>query len=163
MTTFKNINGNAKTFFGTRKSDNTRIQISKPSWDCDWYWGFGYLGNRNEHYHLDSYQSEDIHLTDDKGKFHMFTQKRNINMYDALLEDYDLAPNIKKHLWTFCELVLTAYALKDTAETLGRGGSHMTSNPCASIIKNTAEVKRINEICLPAIFEQLNAIYEGTF
>lgn len=28
--------------------------LSKHSWDCDWYWGFGYVGNRNHQYHIES-------------------------------------------------------------------------------------------------------------
>ena len=144
MTT--SINGKDKIRLGTRKSDGKGIFLTKPTWDCSWYWGFGYLGNRNEHFHLSSYANG-----------------RNINMYDALTTDYDLNPKIKAKLWDFCELVKTAYVLKETAEVLGRGGSHYTKNVCASIIKNTDEVKRINEIVLPAIFEKLNNIFEGTF
>jgi len=143
---FKNVNGENRVFFGTRKSDNIRIYLSKPSWDCNWYWGFGYLGNKDEHYHLSGY-----------------ADARNINMYDALEQDYDLNPKIKEKLWDFCELVKTAYALKETAEVLGRGGSHYTKNACASVIKNPEEVTRINEVVLPSIFEQLNLIYEGNF
>jgi hypothetical protein len=143
---FTSVNGKDKIKLGTRKSDNRVIYISRPKWDCGWYWGFGYIGNRDEHYHLSSYANA-----------------RNINMYDALLEDYDLNPKIKKHLWDFCELVKTAYVLKETAEVLGRGGSHYTKNVCASVIKNSDEVTRINEVVLPAIFEQLNLIYEGNF
>ena len=160
---FKNINGKAKVFFGTRKSDNKRIYLNKPSWECDWYWGFGYLGNKDEHYHLSNYQTEQVVFTDDKGKFRVITEQRNINMYDALLKDYTLNENINANLWDFCELVKTAYALKETAEVLGRGGSHYTKNTCASVIKNPDEVKRINEVVLPAIFEQLNQIFEGKF
>ena len=143
---FKNVNGKDRVFFGTRKSDNARIYLTKPSWDCGWYWGFGYLGNKNEHYHLSGYQDG-----------------RNINMYDALKEDYKLNKNIEKHLWTFVELVKTAYALKETAEVLGRGGSHYTKNPCMGYIVNPDEVKRINEVVLPKIFEELNKIYENDF
>lgn len=136
-----NIEGNEKEFFGVRKKDGAKIYISKPSWDCGWYWGFGYLGNKNEHYHLHGYQNG-----------------RNINMYDALKQDYDLNPKIEADLWKFCELVLCAYALKETAEVLGRGGSHMSQNPCADLIKNPDEVKRINEIVLPAIFNEIQNI-----
>lgn len=139
----KNINGNEKVFFGTKK-DGERIYLSKPSWDCDWYWGFGYLGNNNCHYHLSGY-----------------ADGRNINMYDALIADYDLTKNIQDNLWEFCELVKTAYVLKETAEVLGRGGSRYTKNPCAELITNKKEVKRINEVVLPAIFNKLNDIYEG--
>lgn len=32
--------------------DNEKLYLSKPSWDCDWYWGFGYVGNKNLHTHL---------------------------------------------------------------------------------------------------------------
>lgn len=61
-------------------------------------------------------------------------------------------------MWTICELFKTAYALKETAEVLGRGGSHYTTNPCAELIKNVDEVKRINEVVLPQIFEEIYKI-----
>jgi len=136
------IKGSKKVFFGTDKQGE-RIYLSKPSWDCGWYWGFGYLGTKDMHYHLSGYQ---------KG--------RNIDIHSALLEDYKLNPMIKKNLWVFCELVLTAYSLKKTAEVLGRGGSHITTNPLACIIKNEDEVKRINEVVLPKIFNKISELIE---
>lgn len=148
-------------FFGTRKSDNRKIYISKPSWDCDWYWGFGYLGNKHEHYHLSSYAEKTHCLKLEDGKYKVFTENRNINMYDALNEDYELSKNIKNNLWIFCELVKTAYTLKETAEVLGRGGSHYTTNPVAETIKNKEEVNRINKEVLPAIFEEIRKILTG--
>jgi hypothetical protein len=134
---------NKKVFFGTNK-DNEKIYLSAPSWDCDWYWGFGYLGNKDCHYHLSGYQNKN-------------QERRNKNMYDCLTEDYALNEKIKDNLWEFCELVKTAYTLKKTAEVLGRGGSHYTTNPCKDIIINKDEAKRINEIVLPTIF---NAIHK---
>ncbi len=155
------INGKTKVFFGTRKEDNTRIYLTQPKFDCGWYWGFGYLGNSKEHYHLSGYQSKTRLFILEDGNYKHITEKRNIYMYDALLADYDLNPKIKKHLWEFCELALTAYTLKETAETLGRGGSYMTTNPCKDLIINKAEVTRINDVVLPAIFNALNDIYES--
>lgn len=137
------IKGEKRVFLGRRKSDNAAIYLYKPSWDCDWYWGFGYLGNSREHSHLDGYA---------KG--------RNINMRDALLEDYNLNPRVEKQLWVFCELVQTAYTLKKTTEVLGRGGSHYTTNPLSDLIKNTDEVKRINEVVLPEIFNAISELFE---
>jgi len=92
------INGKVKEFFGTIDG-NEKIYYSKPTWDCGWYWAFGYLGNQNCHYHLSG-----------------FADGRNINMYDALKEDYDLNPKLENQLWEFCELVQTAYTLKKAAE-----------------------------------------------
>lgn len=39
-------------YFGTVKKDKDRIALYAPTFDCGWYWGFGYLGNKNCHYHL---------------------------------------------------------------------------------------------------------------
>lgn len=127
-----------KVELGKSREDNKDIYLDAPQWDCDWYWSFGYLGNKNCHYHLSGYQD-----------------RRNINMYDALKADYILNPKIEDNLWLFCELSLTIYSLKETAEILGRGGSYMTTNPLASIIKNTDEVLRLNSIVIPACLDKL--------
>ena len=39
--------------------DGRGIALRRPSWDCDWYWGFGYLGNRDCHFHLNGLESMD--------------------------------------------------------------------------------------------------------
>lgn len=120
--------------------DGESIYISAPSWDCGWYWGFGYLGNKNCHYHLGG------------------IAKERQNLFDALKSHFDNDSHIFKNeglTWRFCELVQTAYSLKKTAEVLGRGGSHYSSNPLAELIKNSAEVERINKIVLPAIFDEI--------
>lgn len=155
-----------KFFFGIRKQDKAHIYLTAPTWDCGWYWSFGYLGNSREHYHLSSYQIKTRLLYKKDGSCVVVTEQRNICMRDALLEDYDLNPKLLKgssefsnNLWTFCELALTAYALKETAEILKRGGSHMAENPCADLIKNFDEFKRINEIVLPAIFAEIEKIF----
>lgn len=61
-------------------------------------------------------------------------------------------------LWTLCELFKSFYVLNETAETLGRGGVHYTTNPCKNTIINTQEAARINTEVLPAIFEEIYKI-----
>lgn len=118
------------------------IYLSAPSWDCGWYWGFGYLGNKNCHYHVDGLN---------KGK--------NQNLYDAFIEHFGNTLTVRRsQLWTLCELFKTFYALKQTAEVLGRGGSHYTNNPCKDVIINIDEVARINNVVLPQIFEEIYKI-----
>lgn len=124
--------------------DGENIYLSAPSWDCDWYWGFGYLRNRNCHYHVDG-----------------LTKTHNTNLFEAIKKEFgdtlhtELAKDEYRKLWVFCELMQTFYTLKDTAEVLGRGGSNYTTNPHSSLIKNTEEVTRINEKVLPAIFDSI--------
>lgn len=150
-------NWNNSIYFGEVKETGEKVYLSAPSWDCNWYWGFGYLGNKNCHYHLSSYQSKFHTLTLNDGSLKTITECRNINMYDALLTDYDLPFKIKDSLWKFCELATTVYFLKETAEILGRGGSHYTVNECKDVIINPEEVIRINEVVLPSLF---NAIHK---
>lgn len=132
---------NQKVFLG--KVDGEKIYLSAPSWDCGWYWGFGYLGNNNCHYHVDGLM-------------------RDCNLFDGLKKHFDKGSFIIKEsdIWIFAELMKTFYTLKETAELLGRGGSHYTTNPIAYIIKNTDEVKRINEIVLPALFDAIFDVLE---
>ena len=140
----KIINGKEKFLLGTVKGSNERVYMSLPKWSCGWYWSFGYLGNNNCHYHLDGYQSGPL-----------FNDKRNINMYDALKNDYKLAPQIEENLWQFCEQALTIYTLKEAAEVMGRGGSHMASHSERSfIIGNCGEyAENINNVVLPRLLQ----------
>lgn len=148
-------------YLGDRKDDGARIYISMSTWDCDWYWSFGYLGNSRRHYHLSSYQSVQRSFKTDEG-WTVLTERRNKHMKDCLEDDYELAENIKGRLWEFCELALTAYALKQAAEVLGHGGSHTTTNPCAEIISmGCDEPARINQRVLPAIFKEFENICAG--
>ena len=134
----KTLSNYTKILLG--RNNNENIFLSPPSWDCGWYWGFGYLGNKNCHYHLDG-----------------LNEGKNQNSYDALKEHFGDSFIIKRDadIWTFCELIKTFYALKETAEILGRGGAHYTSNPCKDIIINKVETERINNIVLPQIFEEI--------
>ena len=163
------IEGPERVFFGKRKDDKAMIYLSKPSWDCGWCWGFGYLGNANEHYHLDAYQQKNHYLKLADGSHKLITEARNMSMYNALLADYDLNVSLLKEknafglypkLYVFCELALTAYALKEAAEVLGRGGSNITTNPCAELIKNPQEVDRINHTVLLALFNAINDLFK---
>lgn len=154
----KKVWSGGKLFFGTRKEDNAKIWFDVPEWQCGWYWGFGYLGNKNEHYHLDGYSKKDYHIKDENGKFHFIRGDRNENMFGCLINDYELAPAIKANLWQFCEIAKTIYTLKETAEVLGRGGSNFTTNLCKDEIVNKKEVHRINSVVIPKLLIKLREV-----
>lgn len=139
------------------KNDGQNIYLSPPSWDCNWYWGFGYLGNKDCHYHIDGLKKIETYNLEAKAWTH-----ERVNLYDGFKRHFGESFLVKrdKDIWVLAELFETFYTLRETAEVLGRGGSHMTSNPCKDIIINSDEVKRINEIVLPAIFEEIYKILE---
>lgn len=121
-------------------NDGQRIYLTRPSFDCNWYWGFGYLGNRNCHYHLDG-----------------IAKGENINFYDALKKHFGASFIVKGDaVWKFAEIVLTIYTLKKTAELFHLGGSHMTTNPAADTLKAKSDwEKEINEVLIPRQVEEL--------
>lgn len=136
-----------RVFLGTVEANGTsvegkRVYLKPPSWNCNWYWGWGYIGNTHVHYHLSSmFEKKDMH----KGiKEHFKTF--------AITDDKDL--------WTFCELVRTFYSLQEAAEVFGRGGSHYTNNPCQELIKNADYAKHINTVLMPAIFAETYKLFE---
>lgn len=129
-----------KIYLG-RNQHNQTIYLSPPSWNCNWYWGFGYLGNSATHYHLSSLATD-------------------CNLFDGIKREF---PNFNKlddaTLWTFCELVQTAYTLKQTAEVLGRGGSNYTANPLKDLIRDPDYVAKINRALLPSIFAEIYSLF----
>lgn len=129
---------------GTAQTDDRQqCKLSAPSWDCGWYWSLGYLGHHYCHFHLDG-----------------LIKEHSTNLFDAIKKEFGdtLTITDDSDLWTFCELMMTAYTLKKAAEVLGCGGSHYKTNPVAGIVKNEKEVKRINEKVLPIIFDQVNSL-----
>lgn len=149
----KSIEGKDKLFFGTRKEDGSTIYITKPSFDCGRYWSFGYLGNSSEHYHLSSYQKKQHYLKLADGTYKLLTEKRNINMFDALLFDYDLSAKIKANLWSFCEQAETIYNLKKVAEIAHIGGSHYTTHPLKNLLKGF-DGGQIKSVLLPQLLQR---------
>lgn len=140
----------SKVYFGTDKQSKQPIYLETPTFDCDWYWGFGYLGNKHCHYSLESFQQVSC-----------FGEYRNISMPDALQRDYDLCESLRNPntLWTFCELVKTAYALKEVAAICNRGGSNYSNNPCKELLKNNEQYEHINFVLLPALFKELDQLF----
>lgn len=134
-------------FLGTL--DGRGVLLRVPSFDCGWYWGFGYLGNKNIHFHLN-------------GLDVIKPELRRLHMHDQLIGLFGDSLRIKdKALWTFCEIVLTVYTLKGAAEVFGRGGSHTTTNPDADSLKTPDMVKHINDILIPMQIRTLWALLDS--
>lgn len=136
---------------GTSTKWDGDVFIVRPTWDCGWYWGFGYLerwnarkGDIDFHSHIDH-------------EFGTNKDGRRVNWYEGmqeLLDQGDVFDNDHQR-WQFLEIVKTIYNLKMTAEVLGRGGSHHASNPLSDEIYNPIEVRRINEDLIPKLIDEM--------
>ena len=101
-----------------------RLYLSKHSWDCGWYWGFGYIGNSRLHMHIDS----------------LINGEYDVNKI------FDGSTGITQDQWWIIrDLFMQAYALKAAAEVYQYGG-HQTMRPgITDCIKNLEMAARINK------------------
>ncbi len=128
------------------------ILLRRPSFDCDWYWGFGYLGNVNTHYHLNGLATMDWQNRDMQNK-HLHDQLK-LHFGDSLtITD-------EKDLWQFCEIVKTIYTLREAADLFHIGGSHYAPNPNRELLKDTHMWLRINSVLIPEQIASLYALLE---
>lgn len=119
---------NERIYLGKLKNDagtfgaGEPIYLSKHSWDCGWYWGFGYLGNRNLHFHFDSLLDNSKYASD-------------------LFEDPKVSNN---DWWVIRDLFVQAYALKKAAEVYYYGGHQTSRKGVTDLIKDDTMVRRLN-------------------
>lgn len=113
-----------------------KIYLTKPEWQCDWHWSFGWISNKNLHTHLNRLGSS--------------------NIYDNIKE---FIPNVKlsdTDLGKFCELAESIYTLKKSAELFHRGSSHIVYNAnYKKIMQNKEWCECINYVIIPALIDEL--------
>lgn len=144
----REINGKKNYLLGTKDGDT--YYLEEAHWECDWYWGLGYVESYigrgtsdrswRSHRHFDT-------LFLEPAKF----KEGFRNFFD---ETVDLTDN---EIWKLLELMKSAYLAREYSDMIYRGGAHYTSNPCKETIKDEAEYKRINEVVIPSI---MNKVYE---
>ena len=133
--------------------DGEKIYLERPSFDCSWYWGFGYLHTftNNRAPELSRDISSHTHFdTTFKSYENIFTGKEKSLLDKTVLND--------RETWQLYELMKTAYNARNYSDMLHKHGAHITKNVCADYIGNDAEYKRINNDLLPRVFKEIELI-----
>ena len=116
------------------KIDNETVYLTKHQWDCSWYWAFGYIGNTNSHFNIDSLM---------KGE----TEEKQIFSSTWLTQ---------ATWWALRDLFIQAYGLKKAAEIYQNGGHQSTHFGLTDILKSKEKAAIINadlEILLEKTWE----------
>ena len=108
------------------------IFVEKHEWACGWYWGFGYIGNKNMHFHFKSLLKGSLLASE------LFV---NPTFSD---EDW----------WVIRDLFKQAYALQAAAEAYQYGG-HQTSRPGVTDILKSPEKAAILNADLKLILDMV--------
>lgn len=130
MTSFNKILlGKLKDDAGTQIADGENVWLEKHKWDCGWYWGFGYVGNKNCHFHFDSL----LYIKDGKG-----------SVKYCASDLFESTKITDKEWWVIRDLFSQAYALQKAAEVYQKGGHQTTVVGVTDVIKDTDFAKQIN-------------------
>lgn len=139
-------------------TDGIRYWLESAKWDCEWYWGFGYVetyqGNRmpSKARDIDSHQHINTTFIGKVGDQYIH------NIFNSpLLTHTTFTEN---EGWTLSELFFSFYTLKAAAELYHMGGSHITTNPLRDLMRNKEQEDHINKVLLPAIFQEIYKILD---
>lgn len=130
------------------KRNGMDMWLLAPSWDCDWYWGFGYVrtyANNNPKNDLLTHEHFD----------ELFLSNR---IFDSFVECLDETPLTEKEVFTLLELMETFYNCRKFADTCHRGGSHITNNPCHDVLLNANLYEKINHEIIPQLFDAIDKL-----
>ena len=144
--------GHKYYLLGTDK-EGIKYYLEEASWDCDWYWGGGYVetfsNNRNP------VCSRDI---DSHHHFNYMFLTYNKNGFDMFKDFFKETPFTDNEIWKICELMKSFYVAREYSDMIYRGGAHYTSNPAKETIMNEVEYNRINKVVIPSIMDELYKI-----
>jgi len=134
------------------KKDGELYWLEQASFDCDWYWGLGYVESYRGHGTLDKSWRGHQHFDS------MFLEKTKYGIYiDVWKKFFEETPLTDDEIWEVLELMKSAYTCRQYSDMIHRGGSHITSKVKVDLINNDAEYGRLNNAVIPVI---LNKVYE---
>ena len=161
-----------KWYLGKLKGTQERVYLEDFSWDCDLYWGGGYIGNKDLHCHFDSCFIETPDIRGHPlGPFvtpwtivpeYIKSAKvvsNGCSVWESLDFFLDDAQYTAKQWWRIKDLFKQFYKLRDAAEIFQYGG-HCTSDSRNPLELNKEMADKINKhielVIIPEIRKALN-------
>jgi len=112
-----------KVLLGKLKDNNEACYLTKHEWSCGWYWSFGWLGNKDSHYHFSAFLKD-----------------------SRLVSEVFETTNISKDAWwVIRDLFVQAYALQKAAEVYHRGGGQTSKLGTTDLVRDKDMVTRLNQ------------------
>ena len=124
-----------------------RYWLEQPSWDCDWYWGFGYIKTYTNNLHPS--RARDIRSHQHADNFMRWCIEWNGR--EPILHRTIFT---EREAWALCELFERFYLFKKLAELYHKG---FLIARYSFKMKSPQETERINKEILPPI---MNAIID---
>lgn len=114
--------------------------LEEPSWDCGWYWGFGYV----ETYTNNTNPSKARDISSHQ-HFDSLFLKGNKCAYDMFKGFFAETPLTNDEIWELVDYMYTFYTLRETAELFEYGYSHQTERAKIESLKNKDQHNLVNK------------------
>lgn len=139
---------------GIRKDTNELVWLEEPSWNCGWYWGFGYLETYTNNTNPNRAKDISSHTHFDT----TFFNDEDMGAYDKFREFFRETTLTDNEIWLLVDYMKTFYTLRDAARLLYHGNSWYTSRAFIETLKDDDLANKINHELLPALFEKIKEI-----
>lgn len=144
---------NKKIYLLGADANGKKYWLKAPSWDCGWYWGFGYVETYTNNNHPE--RAKDI-------KSHQFFDDlffdNGICGYNAFKNFFVDTTLTNDEIWRLCDYMKTFYTLKAAAKLFGHGHSYYTSKAKIQILQDDDLTQNINEKMMPELFKQIDIL-----
>ena len=139
-----------------KDEDGINYWLEEPSWDCGWYWGFGYIETYTNNRNPELARDIQSHSHFD----YMFMRGPECTR-DNFKKFFKETPLTDDEIWELVDYMKTFYTLKDTAELFKHGYSWQTSKAKIDQLQSEEQQDLVNKVWLPEVFKRITAIFEN--
>lgn len=142
---------NKKCYLLGKDHQGINYWLEEPSWDCGWYWGFGYIETYTNNNCPE--KSRDI---SSHSHFDSMFMNNNENARDSFKKFFKETTLTDNEIWELCDYMKTFYTLKSVAELFGRGYSHYSERAKIESLKSEEQTNLVNKSWLPEVFKRID-------
>ena len=144
--------------FGTHyllgvNQDGEYVYLEKESWDCGWYWGFGYLHTYSNNNCPE--RSRDLNSHQHFDSLFLNGPACSRDMFKKYFKSTVLT---ESEIWELCDYMKTFYTLKSVAELFKHGYSYQTEKAKIDNLKLPEQQDLVNKVWLPEVFKRIEKL-----
>ena len=138
-----------------KDKDGINYWLEEPSWDCGWYYGFGFVETYTHNTRPDLARDINSHQHFD-GLF-LNGPKCSKDMFKEFFVETPLSDD---EIWELVDYMKTFYTLKSVAELFKHGYSWQTSKAKIDQLQSDEQNDLVNKVWLPEVFKRIEKLFE---
>ena len=129
--------------------------LEEPSWDCGWYYGFGFVETYTHNTRPDL--ARDINSHQHFDSLFLNGPKCSKDMFKEFFVETPLSDD---EIWELVDYMKTFYTLKSVAELFKHGYSWQTSKAKIDQLQSDEQNDLVNKVWLPEVFKRIEKLFE---